>query len=387
LDRRRGVPSRRVALLLVLPLVAACGRWSRPASRTAVAGSAVGLVAEGSAFDRPSVREAVVRALEQTSGRHVIVLAGLVEPHNPDAMALVARVRKAEPALRTSESREPRCRDEAAVLTALVRHVDAVYRVTVDRSERARPRAATEESPHGRVAGAVLGALRLAARGKVREESVAGSVVVTTFGATGGVRRVPVSRTLVSIEPTVLTDRLDAAAVVADALRTVPPPPAPAWNAVAARLITARCPFLALAVHQAQIAPARPDIRRRALAAARPPSRRHAPAATVPSPAPAEEPATPTPDDRYSCTNLCRMHMVEICNQDKVLWDANRKRWEPTPCGSMREDAFLQDCYRQQWLSGAFHESCVEPCEQASEGRDRLLGILQTAGCLRPRSS
>ena len=79
--------------------------------------------------------------------------------------------------------------------------------------------------------------------------------------------------------------------------------------------------------------------------------------------------------------------MVEICNQDKVLWDANRKRWEPTPCGSMRDDAFLQDCYRQQWLSGAFHESCVEPCEQAPEGRDRLLGILQTSGCLRPRSS
>ena len=372
----------------MLPLVAACGPWSRPAFRTAVAGSAVGLVAEGSAFDRPSVREAVVRALEQTSGRHVVVLAGLVEPDNPDATALVARVRKAEPALRTSESREPRCRDEAAVLTALVRHVDAVYRVTVDRSERARPRAATEESPHDRVAGAVLGALRLAARGKVREESVAGSVVVTTFGATGGVRRVPVSRTLVSIEPTALTDRLDAAAVVADALRTVPPPPAPAWNAVAARLITARCPFLALAVHQAQIAPARPDLRRRALAAARPPVRRpsRAAAASASPPAPSQA-ALPPPDDRYSCTNLCRMHMVEICNKDKVLWDTHSKRWEPTPCGSMRDDAFLQDCYRQQWLSGAFHESCVEPCEQAPEGRDRLLGILQTAGCLRPRPS
>ena len=79
--------------------------------------------------------------------------------------------------------------------------------------------------------------------------------------------------------------------------------------------------------------------------------------------------------------------MVEICNQDKVLWDANRKRWEPTPCGSMRDDAFLQDCYRQQWLSGAFQESCVAPCERAVEGHDRLLGILQSAGCLRPRPS
>ena len=374
----------------MLPLAAACAGWPRPASRAAVAGSAVGLVAAGSAVTRSSARDAVARALEEATGRHVVVLDGLVGPDDPDAAALVARARnaKANASLRTAEWREPGCRDEAGVLTALVRHVDAVYRVTVNRSERMRPRADTEASPHGRVAGAVLGTLRLAARGSVREEAVTGTIVITTLGAAGGMRRVPVSRTLVSVEPTVLTARLDVATVVADALRTVPRPPAPAWDAVAARLIADHCPFLALAVHEAQLAPARPDLRRRALAAARPPVRRpsRAAAASASPPAPSQA-ALPPPDDRYSCTNLCRMHMVEICNKDKVLWDTHSKRWEPTPCGSMRDDAFLQDCYRQQWLSGAFHESCVEPCEQAPEGRDRLLGILQTAGCLRPRPS
>ena len=387
LDRRRGVPSRRLTVLVVLLLAAACGGWSRPGSRAAVAGSAVGLVAEGSAFERASVRDAVVRDLEQATGRHVVVLAGLVGREDPDASAFLARVRKAEPALRRGEWREPHCRDEAAVLTALVRHVDAIYRVTVDRSERMRPLAPGEASSHGRVAGAVLGALRLAAPDSVREESVTGTVVVSTFGAARAVRGVPVSRTLVSIEPTVLTRRLDAAAVIGEKLRALPPPPAPAWDVVAARLIADRCPFLALAVHETQVAPARPDLRRRALAAARPPARRPARATTVPSSVPAAESPAPPPDDRYSCTNLCRMHMVEICNKDRVLWDAHRKRWEPTACGSMREEAFLQDCYRQQWLSGAFHDSCVEPCEQAPEGRDRLLGILQSAGCLRPRPS
>ena len=382
----RGVPSPRLTVLLVLPLAVACGGWGRGASRAGVAESAIGLVAEGSAFERASVRDAVARALEETTGRRVVVLPGLVGTDDPDVAALAARVRKVEPAFRTGEWHERRCRDEAAVLTALVRHVDAVYRVTVDRSERMRPRTDAEASPYGRFAG-VLGALRLAEPGTVREESVTGTIVVSTFGAARRVRGMVVSRTLVSIEPTVLTRRLDAAAVVGETLRALPPPPAPAWDAVAARLIADRCPFLALAVHEAQVAPARPDLRRRALAAARPPARRPSRAVTVPPPAPSAEAAAPAPDDRFSCMNLCRMHMVEICNKDRVLWDAHRKRWEPTPCGSMRDDTFLQDCYRQQWLSGAFHESCVEPCEQAPEGRDRLLGILQTAGCLRPRPS
>src|SRR5207249_10414114 len=96
---------------------------------------------------------------------------------------------------------------------------------------------------------------------------------------------------------------------------------------------------------------------------------------------------TRTPDEMYSCSALCGMHMVEICNKDKSLWNAHGSKWQPTPCGTRRDEDFLADCYRRQWLTGAFHDSCVVPCESTPEGRGRLLGILQTAGCLRLRSS
>ena len=81
------------------------------------------------------------------------------------------------------------------------------------------------------------------------------------------------------------------------------------------------------------------------------------------------------------------MHMIELCNRDKALWDAHGRTWDPTACGSMREDDFLQECYRRHWLSGAYDQSCVNPCESAPEGRERLLRILQEGGCLRSRQS
>ena len=100
-----------------------------------------------------------------------------------------------------------------------------------------------------------------------------------------------------------------------------------------------------------------------------------------------ESPETTPTDERYACRSLCRMHMVELCNRDKALWDAHGRKWDVTSCGTMRAEGFLQECYRRQWLSGAFHDACVSPCEGAAEGRERLLRILQDAGCLRPRRS
>jgi len=95
----------------------------------------------------------------------------------------------------------------------------------------------------------------------------------------------------------------------------------------------------------------------------------------------------PAPAQQYSCSTLCGMHMIELCNRDKILWDSHGRRWEPTACGTMREEAFLKECYRQQWLSGAFHDACLVPCEREEEGRDRLLDLLQGAGCLRHHPS
>jgi hypothetical protein len=73
--------------------------------------------------------------------------------------------------------------------------------------------------------------------------------------------------------------------------------------------------------------------------------------------------------------------MVEICNRDRALWESNRQPWEQTACGTRRAESFLRDCYQQQWLNGAFHDTCMAPCENSSEGRERLLGILRGAGC------
>jgi hypothetical protein len=95
--------------------------------------------------------------------------------------------------------------------------------------------------------------------------------------------------------------------------------------------------------------------------------------------------AEPAGDDKLSCRALCGMHMVEICNNDRALWSSHRSTWEETACGRKRDEAFLQDCYRQQWLNGAFESACLVPCEGSPEGRNRLLSILQDAGCTRPR--
>jgi hypothetical protein len=143
---------RRFAFaLLLVPLLAACASWMAPRPRERAA-AAVALVAQGTALDRPAVRDAVVRALVRTSGRPVVRLDGLAAPADPEVRALAARVRKSNPTLGAAELRETRCRDGAAILTALVRRVDAVYRVTVDRRESVRARRAGEPR-------ALLGAL------------------------------------------------------------------------------------------------------------------------------------------------------------------------------------------------------------------------------------
>ena len=96
---------------------------------------------------------------------------------------------------------------------------------------------------------------------------------------------------------------------------------------------------------------------------------------------PPEDTAAPAPPEQ-TCSELCAMHMVELCNNDRALWIENRTRWEATPCGTRRTEAFLEECYRQQWQSGTFEDACVTPCETTPEGRDRLQSILRQAGCL-----
>jgi hypothetical protein len=88
-----------------------------------------------------------------------------------------------------------------------------------------------------------------------------------------------------------------------------------------------------------------------------------------------------------SCRTLCELHMVQLCNEDRLLWSYHRTVWEPTACGRRRTEAFLAGCYEDQRASGAFDDACLRPCETSIAARERLEGILADAGCLAAASA
>jgi hypothetical protein len=184
-------------------------------------------------------------------------------------------------------------------------------------------------------------------------------------------------------EPAVGGD--DVAAAVAAGVASLPAPPPARWDVVADGLVRAGCPFLALAVQELRL-PGAKAVRSRALAAI---GRTGAPRKTVASAPDPEPQASPAPEptfassSRFSCEALCDIHMVEVCNKDRTLWNQHLVAWERTGCGARRSEPFLVECYRRQRISGTFHDACVVPCERSAEGRNALLEMLQGAGCLR----
>ena len=382
--------SRTVLLATVLLVAAACGLrpdWTPDPSPGAAA--PVALLTEGTAFDRPGLRDEVARAVARVSGRRVLVLGAPASVEESSAQELAARLTKANPGLRRYDWREPHCRAEGDVLTAIQRNVDAVYRVSLDVSERSRPLTEAERAGH---AGGLLRALHLAARDTAREEVLSGTVAVSLFTREGG-GRVVVARSATEIEPWALTPRLDVPAAVRESLAALPPMAPPQWEGVSRRLVSAGCPFLGLAVADARLG-GDPALRKSALAAVgrrlgRRPATRRAKATPAPAvePAPPPEPEPAAGDDRYSCKALCNMHMVQLCNGDKILWHSHRAKWEATPCGARRDERFLQDCYQRQWLSSTFRDACLRPCESSVAGRERLMRLLRDAGCGRLEAS
>ena len=408
-------PSRSSLLpLLVVALAGACGWRSgfqpfAPGPDTSA--RPVGLITTGAAFARAGVRQRVAEALQRASRRRVVLLDAPVSARDAAVKDLAARLIRENPSIAGYDWREPRCATGAGVLTAITHQVDAVYRVSLDYVERSRPATATETAELGPLARGfrVVG---LAATGTAREATTRGSVDVLLFPGRRGSRPIPVARTVTQVEPSALTPRPDIAALASEALQDVPPFRSPEWDTVARRLVASGCPFVALALADAGLtsAPAGRAVRTAALAMIREVGKRRVrrvdddaahglkrgeaselPETSAPdSAADAGSSAggssgtpAPAPEQPYSCSTLCGMHMIELCNRDKVLWDSHGRRWEPTACGTMREEAFLKECYRQQWLGGAFHDACVVPCESEEEGRNRLLNLLQGAGCLR----
>ena len=402
-------PRLSLLRLLVVALAGACG-WRTgfqpfaPGPDTSA--RPVGLITAGSAFASAGVQRRVAEALERASRRRVVLLDAPVSARDVAVKDLAARLIRENPSIVGYDWREPRCATGTGVLTAITRQVDAVYRVSLDYVERSRPATATETAELGPLARGFR-AVGLAAPGTVREATTKGSVDALLFTARRGSRPVPVARTATQVEPSALTPRPDVAALASEALRDIPPFRAPEWDTVARRLVASGCPFVALALADAGLTSARAGrtVRTAALATIREAAKHRVSRADddaahglkrgeAPEPPEASAPEVaadagssatpaPAPGQQYSCSTLCGMHMIELCNRDRILWDSHGRRWEPTTCGTMREEAFLKECYRQQWLSGAFHDACVVPCESQAEGRDRLLNLLQGAGCLR----
>jgi len=394
-------PASRLLLAAALGLCLGAGCTLRPAGRLTAAPpvAPVALVTEGSAFTRPGVRERIGKALEQISG-HPVLLVEPAERGSDRRRALAAKLAKENRELAGYDWREPHCAGEATVLVALASSADAVYRVTLDAAAATRPVTPADlQSPAAcpRGLGKVLAVFRGGEPRAVREESVVGSVALSLFSHSPSVARVRVDRRATCLEPGAPTTLLDLPAIAVDALRELPPPHAPEWEAYTRRLLAAGCPLLALSVGETRLgagptfkslqsaaldAMRRNVDRRAARALARDAAAQEASKAATP-----QEGALPSPEDEPSCSALCGMHMVELCNNDRALWIEHRVRWEATPCGTRRNDEFLEECYRQQWQSGTFDDACVTPCETTPEGRERLESILRRAGCLRDRPS
>ena len=394
-------PVSSFLLAAALGLSPGAGCALRPPARPTAAPpvAPVALVTDGSAFTRLGMRERIAKAVEQISGRPVL----LVDPpeRNSDRRrGLAAKLAKETRELAGYDWREPRCTSEAAVLTALASSTDAVYRVTLDAAAHTRPVTPADlRSPAACPRGLrkVLAALRGGEPKAVREESVTGSVALSLFSRSPSAPRVGVEQRATCLQPGAPATLLDLPAIVADALRELPPPHAPEWEAYTRRLLAAGCPLLALSVAEARLGTgptfknlqsAALDTMRRSVdrRAARDLARYTA-APEAPKSATPQESALSSPEEEPSCSALCSMHMIELCNNDRALWIEHRVRWEATPCGTRRHDAFLEECYRQQWQSGTFDDACVAPCETTSEGRERLESILRRAGCLPDRPS
>jgi hypothetical protein len=354
----------------------------------------VALVWSGSAFARPGVRDDVVRAVRDISGRRVLLVTEPTNARNEPRRRLAAKLAKDDPALGGYDWREPRCAAEADVLIAFATNTDAVYRVVLEATSQTRPiRASDRASQAARPRGLprVLATIRGEEPKAVREEALHGSVALAVFAPDAKPARVPIEARATHVEPGAPATLLDPAALAARALRQLPPPRTPAWEAYARRLVGAGCPLLAMTVAEARLGkgPTFKSVRTAALEAMRRSVDRRTARAAGPEvatqgagkSAPSEETAPPLPPEP-TCSELCARHMVELCNNDRALWIENRARWEATPCGTRRSEAFLAECYRQQWESGTFEDACVTPCEATPEGRENLEGILRQAGCL-----
>jgi hypothetical protein len=392
----------RDAAILAALLWIGCTKTPSPvdqASRPEPPGVAV--ILRGSAFGRHETRDELLALVREVTGRPAHAIAE-EPPMDSVVQAAAARLDKSVARAARADARDAGCRKKGrAVATAVAEHADVLLRVQLDAvvtSHDAREDERAELAPKAGLES-MLSSMGIDGNNTVYQTSLTGTVERTTFpGATTVVKqRVRWSgRRLGRRDDPPATSVRDA---LARALAAMPAAGASRWDVVARGLVTTGCPVLATAVANTFLDDAaKRRIRAAATGALGPTAKREEPApapteiAEAPlasDPPPPDTNPAPTPDNpepAYSCPSLCTLHMVELCNNDRTLWSQHGSRWENSRCGLRRTEAFLEDCYRMQWLSGTYEQSCIRPCEENPEGRTRLMAMLRRSGCLRTGS-
>jgi hypothetical protein len=349
------------------------------------------VVLQGSAFREAAARDEAVQIAGERTARpaHAIgdepPVQRVVESSAAKLEAPIAKAARAE-------VRGDKCKTKGrAPATAIAERSDVILRVKLDARTTARPATDAERKELGASRfGAMLSAVGLG-DDTLYETKLDGVVERVTFpgAVTTAKQRVKWTGRRLGRKDTVPAPTVGEA--LGKALDAMPSVPAPKWESLARSLVTSGCPVVGATVGATFLDGAAERRIRTAAVAALGPSRAPEPVETVeaaptPAPEPAPEVATKPADPTYSCTTLCTMHMVELCNNDRALWTQNGARWENTRCGVRRSEEFLAACYRMQWLSGTYEQSCMQPCETGDEGRSRLVSMLRRSGCIRSES-
>ncbi len=395
---RTGRPS--TAVLVVALAAAGCMQTPSPIDHAAAQPEqpGVAIVLHGSAFAAAAPRDEAVAVVKELTARSAHAIAD--EPAVDGVLQTAAgRLDKSVARAARAGVRDAGCRRKGrAALTAVVEHAEMLLRVQLDAvvtSHDATEEERAELAPKSGLDG-MLSSMGLDGNNTVYEMRLEGTVERTTFpGATTVVKqRVRWSGRQLGRRDEPKPARVRDA--LTRALAAMPAAAAPRWDALARGFVTSGCPLIGTAVADTFVGDdaAKRRIRAAATGALGPNAKREEPAAQPtdvaaapggadPQPMdPAPDPAPNTPEPAYTCSSLCTMHMVELCNNDRTLWSENGSRWESTRCGMRRNEAFLENCYRMQWLSGTYEQSCIRPCEASQDGRTRLAAMLRRSGCL-----
>jgi hypothetical protein len=385
--------SSTIATVLTGLLAAACTPTALPPASNPHAAEVRGTVdvLQGSAFREAAARDEAVKIAGERTGRPAHAI-GEEPPVQRVVEASAAKLEAPIAKAARAETRGDKCKTKGrAPATAIAERSDVIVRVKLDARTTARPATdADRKQLGGSGFGAMLSKVGLGddtfyetkLEGTVERVAFPGSITTAKQRVKWTGRRLGRKDTA---PPTTVAEALGKA------LDAMPAVPAAKWESLARGLVTGGCPVLGATMGATFLDGAAERRIRTAAVAALGPVRAPEPAETVdatppPAPDPAPEVATKPADPAYSCATLCTMHMVELCNNDRALWTQNGARWENTRCGTRRNEEFLAACYRMQWLSGTYQQSCMEPCESGDDGRVRLMAMLRRSGCIRSES-